>query len=79
MARPAGLEPAALSLEGWGRDSANDCNEDTCGCEEGPVTPTVTPESRKAVLRALLEELDRDTLLDLLGDLLSTRAKERQP
>ena len=37
---------------------------------ETSVTPTVTPESEKAVILAALRGLDRDTLLDLLADAL---------
>jgi len=37
---------------------------------ESSVTPSVTPESEKAVILAALRGLDRDTLLDLLADAL---------
>ena len=70
----AGLEPAATGLKVRCTDSVNNNGIDICTGGGNPVTPTVTPESeidhKKALIEAL-RGLDKDSLLEVLGEVLS--------
>ena len=73
MVSGAGLEPATTGLKVRCADSASGDMPHTYKEREDPVAPSVAPETgidRKKALLEALRGVDRETLLEILADVL---------